>query len=526
MELEKYRKIFIQESGRYLEELDAILMEVEKNLQDQALWSEIHGKIHSVKGMARALSMMELSGFCHAMESWCRLFQEGAKKPNEAVVQLFFDGIDLLKSFVAGKGEITEPQDLERLKELSENLAKDPDELVAQVAPEIRPMTAPGKIDRIRVDYALIESLLARSQEIMLLEKTLPPLSRDQISAGFKNWVDHYISMLKGLYFQLAQLRLMPVQDFGELFRKTLRDLGKSHGREVTLEIAGGEIEVDIGLMDRLREPFMHLLRNAVAHGIEPPDERVKAGKLREGKIVLEADRQGDQLILTVRDDGRGLDREAVRAYLRDKMGMSSQEMASLGEAQFLDFICRPDFSSARETNQLAGRGIGMNVIAQSIEYLGGTMEIHSEPSKGTQFVIRLPLSLSIIYAVLFRLGKYVLAIPTSQVEGIENSDLKPLDADTQLCDLRRLLRIDPDKGGKGHIIRMRQAVNPSAPPSTKKGFGIVADAIVGNMPLMAIPLGELLAKTGLFAGVGIMENGDISLILDLEKIQATCLDP
>ena len=527
MELEKYHKIFIQESGQYLEELDAILLEVEKNLQDQALWSEIHGKIHSVKGMARALSMMDLSAFCHAMESWCKLFQEGAKKPNEAVVQLFFDGIDLLKAFVAGKGEITEPQDLERLKGLSEKFTKDPEELVVRAESEARPTSTPGKIDRIRVDYAAIESLLARSQEIMVLEKTLPPLSRDQISAGFKNWVGHYISMLKGLYFQLAQLRLMPVQDFGELFKKALRDLAKSYGREVTLEISGGEIEVDIGLMDRLREPFMHLLRNAVAHGIEPPDERAKAGKLREGKIVLQAERRGDQLILTVSDDGRGLDRDAIRAYLRDKMGMTNQEMESIGEAQLLDLICRPDFSSAKETNQLAGRGIGMNVIAQSIEYMGGTMKIHSEPSKGTQFVISLPLSLSIIYAVLFKLGKYVLAVPTSQVEGIEKVNLESSDEATQLCDLRSLLRIDPDNGGKRHVIRMRrQPVNPSAPPSNQIGLGIAADAIIGNMPLMAIPLGELLAKTGLFAGVGIMENGDISLILDLEKIQARHTDP
>ncbi|MCG6878453.1 MAG: Hpt domain-containing protein [Deltaproteobacteria bacterium] len=526
MELEKYQKIFIQESSRYLEELDGILLKVEKNLQDQALWSEIHGKIHSVKGMARALSMMELSTFCHAMESWCKLFQEGAKNPNEAVIQLFFDGIDLLKVFVAGKGEITEPRDLERLKGISENLAKDPEELVAQVEPEARPATAPGKIDRIRVDYALIESLLARSQEIMLLEKTLPPLTQDQISAGFKNWVNHYISMLKGLYFQLAQLRLMPIQDFGELFKKTIRDLAKSYDRQVTLEIAGGEIEVDIGLMDRLREPFMHLLRNGVAHGIEPPDEREKAGKPREGKIVLEADRQGDQLILTVRDDGRGLDRKAISAYLGDKMDMSHEEMESLSEEQLLDIICRPDFSSAKETNQLAGRGIGMNVVAQSIEYLGGTVKIHSEPSKGTQFVISLPLSLSIIYAVLFRLGKYVLAIPTSHVEGIEKVDLQSLGEAERICDLRSLLRIDSDKTGRGHIVRMRQPVNPSVAPLDQKGLGIVADAIIGNMPLMAIPLGELLAKTGLFAGVGIMENGDISLILDLEKIQATRVNP
>ncbi len=527
MDLEKYQKIFIEESSRYLDQLDAVLMEVEKNLPDQQLWSEVHGKIHSVKGMARALSMTDLSDFCHAMESWCKLFQDGTKRPNAQVVQLFFDGVELLKAFVAGKGKISEPKDLKRFKTICEDLEKDPDELVERTSREERPAFSPGRIDRIRVDYSLIESLLARSQEIMLLEKTLPPLTQDQLSAGLGNWINHYISMLKSLYFQLAQLRLMPVQDFGELFRKTIRDLGKAYGREVILEVSGGEIEVDIGLMDRLREPFMHLLRNAVAHGIEPPMERERAGKSREGKIVLKADRQGDRLVLTVGDDGRGLDRRAISAYLAEKMGMSQGEMETLSEAQLLEIISRPDFSSATETTQLAGRGIGMNVIAQAVQYLGGTMRIHSEPLKGTQFIISLPLSLSIIYAVLFRLGKYVLAIPTSYVEAIETVDATSFDEGSEFCDLRRLLREDGEGTEKRHIIRLRQPLYSieSGSGQEGEGSGISADAIIGNMPLMAIPLGELPAKTGLFAGVGIMENGEISLILDLAKIRLACAD-
>ncbi len=522
MELEKYQKIFIQESSKYLEELDTVLIEVEKNLQDQQLWGDIHGKIHSVKGMARALSMADLATFCHAMESWCKLFQDGAKTADERVVQLFFDGTDLLKAFVAGKGNISEPEHLERLRLISKDLAKDPEELSDHPEPELRQSVAPGKIDRIRVDYSLIESLLARSQEIMQLEKTLPPLTQDQISAGLGSWINHYISMLKGLYFQLAQLRLMPVQDFGELFGKTIRDLAKSYNRDVKLEIVGGQIEVDIGLMDRLREPFMHLLRNAVAHGIEPPEERAKAGKAREGQIVLKAERHGDQLILTVSDDGRGLDREAISTYLTEKMGMRHEDMEALSNEKLLSIICRPDFSSARETTQLAGRGIGMDVIARAIEYLGGTMKIHSEPSIGTRFVISLPLSLSIIYAVLFKLGRYTFAIPTSHVEAIEPINSEPSQENEHLCDLKGMLRMDGENIGKGHVIRMRPSPQSVVSAEAPKGMAIAADAIIGNMPLMAIPLGEFLAKTGLFAGVGIMENGDISLILDLEKIEAS----
>jgi len=524
MELDKYQKIFIQESNKYLDELNTVLIQVEKDLQNRRLWGEIHGKIHSMKGMARALSMMDLGSFCHAMETWCQWFQEGAKTPNERIVQLFFDGTELLKSFVAGKGEISEPRDLESLRSITEDLAKDPEELGNQADPESRPTVAPVKINRIRVDYGLIESLLARTQEIMLLEKTLPPLTQDQISAGLGSWINHYISMLKGLYFQLAQLRLMPVQDFGDLFVKSIRDLAKSYNRDVKIEIEGGEIEVDIGLMDRLREPFMHLLRNAVAHGIEPSDEREKAGKAGTGKIVLKAERHGDQLILTVSDDGRGLNREAISAYLKEKMGISHEEMHALSNEKLLNIICRPDFSSADEATQLAGRGIGMNVIAQAIEYLGGTMKIHSEPSKGTRFILSLPLSLSIIYAVLFRLGKYTLAIPTSHVHAIENvnSDNNV----SRFCDLRGLLGMEDETKVNGHLIRLRQSAVSHISSPEEGGLAIAADAIVGNMPLMAIPLGELLAKTGIFAGVGIMENGDIGhpSFIDLHLQFFNCL--
>ena len=220
---------------------------------------------------------------------------------------------------------------------------------------------------------------------------------------------------------------------------------------------------------------------------------------------------------------GRGIDLDAIRAYLKDKIGMSHEEMGELPSEELLSIICRTDFSSAGETTQLAGRGIGMNVIVQAIGYLGGAIKVHSEPLKGTQFIITLPLSLSIIYAVLFRLGKYTLAIPTSHVEAIEKGGADSPDKDGGFCDLRSLLRMDADAdgAGKGQIIRLRPPATTDMLFSQKGGLGIAAEEIIGNMPLMAIPLGEFLAKTRLFAGVGIMENGDISLILDLEKIQA-----
>jgi len=311
---------------------------------------------------------------------------------------------------------------------------------------------------------------------------------------------------------------LMPVEDFISLFDKTVRDLARTYNREVTLDIVGGELQVDIGLMDRLREPFLHLLRNAIAHGIEPPDERERNGKSREGKIVFKAEKRKDSLVLTLSDDGRGIDRTAIERYLRNTIGMSDQEISSMPAEELLQTILRVDYSSADETTQLAGRGIGMDVIARAIEYLNGSMTIHSEPSKGTEFSIKLPLSLSIVYAIVFELGPHTLSVPTSHVASIERIEAASPSGGT-FYDLGDRLRIHSGTRNPTHILKLRR------PPSTKGETAgeipdrFTIDAVIGNMPLMVMPSGELLARARSFAGVGIMENGDISILLDVENL-------
>jgi len=519
MDLEKYKKIFVQEASKYLDELDIVLIRAEKDLANLQMWGEIHGKIHSIKGMAKALSMERIAGLCHSMEEWCKQFQGGDIKASDDAVQLLIDGTEILKGLVAGEDDVSSPENLKEWDRITAGLANRPDELVKHVTPEERLVSSPSKIDRIRVDYALIEELLARSQEIMLLENRLPPLSQDQISTGLKRWIDNYMSMLKGLHFQLARLRLMPVNDFVHLFEKPIRDLGKKYNRDVGLEVVGGEIQVDIGLLDRLREPFMHLMRNSIAHGIEPPDERIKGGKNQEGKIVLEADKIGNNLVLKVSDDGRGIERSAIIKYLKDKRSMSDEEISRMPDDEFFNAILSVDFSSAHGTTQLAGRGIGMDVIARAIEYLNGSMTIHSEPSEGTQFIIRLPLSLSIVYAIVCRLGKYTLSIPTSNVSSIERIEATSLEQGGSFYDLGDRLGIGAHTTKPTHILKVRQApgINGSTARETPVRFAV--DAIIGNMPLMVMPLGELLAKAGSFAGVGIMENGGISVFLDMDKL-------
>jgi len=536
MDIAKYEKIFTQESEKYLQELDTLLMRVEKDLGNRDLWGEIHGKVHSIKGMARALSLERIAQLSHSIEDWCKQFQQGETPVTPDAIQLIFDGAKLLKVLVVRKDEIDSPENQDRYDQLTSMFEKGPGEVSGEV-PSADPSYAatpfvPEKIDQVRVKYPIIEELLGISQEILLLENTLPPLPRQ--SAGLKNWVDHYRSMLKGLYFRLAQLRLVSVDDFAQLFSRAIRDLAKQHKKEIKSEVIGGEVQADIALMDRLREPFIHLLRNAIAHGIELPDERVEGGKAAEGKITLEAACEKDTLVLRIRDDGRGLNRSAIITCLKDRKFLTDEEIAEMPEDEFLNTILDKDFSSADAISDMAGRGIGMSVVSQAIEYLGGSMSIRSQPSKGTEFIIRLPLVLSVIYAVLFKTGPYSLCIPTSHVEAIEQRESAPPGGSSSFYDLRALLGVKDNGRESFRVLRLTRSesagnIDTSSDLHTlpsRQGGGdnghvqIAVDSIIGNKPVMVMRAGEMIAKAGIFSGVGIGENGDLSLLLDLESLR------
>ena len=533
MDLTKYEKIFIQESEKYLQELDSLLIKVEKGLLNRSLWSEIHGKIHSIKGMARALSLDKITDLSHSMESQCKEFQQGNVTATQNTVQLLLDGAELLRILVAGKGEIDLFENQRLYNSLISQFKKGPEESANKFQPQkpsySSPVSMTEKIDNVQVKYSLIEELLGLSQEILISEKTLPSLSKEHISAGIQSWIDHYTSMLKGLYFRLAQLRLMSVSDFADIFVKPVRNLAKEYKKEVRFDVIGGEVQADLALLDRLREPFIHLLRNSIAHGIELPDERVRLGKNAEGRIILEARSERDSLLIKISDDGQGINRSAIIEYLKDKRSMTDEQIAGMSQEELFDTILSTDFSSVSETTDMAGRGIGMNVVAQAINYLGGSMTISSEPSKWTEFIIKLPVSLSVIYAITFKIGKYTLSIPTLNVESIRREHISPGDINS-FYDLRGLLGVDNNGREFFHILRLKGPEEKSSyhrpasyrqPESGSKASNIelAVDSIIGNKPLMVMPVEELLAKARIFAGVGIMENGDISILLDIENL-------
>ncbi|RPH49820.1 MAG: hypothetical protein EHM85_12565 [Desulfobacteraceae bacterium] len=525
MDLTKYEKIFAQESGKYLKELEDLLMQVEKNLSNLGLWAEIHGKVHSIKGMARALSLNKISDLCHLMEEWCISFQQGKLMSSKAAVQTLFDGSELLGTLISKSGRLDSFGDQKAYDSLISLFQKIPPEL-SVTAPEPQPPPSPAyaqpmikSIDYVRIRYSFIEELLGLTQEVQLLAKRFPSFSQDQMSSGLKNWVDHYTALMKVLYFQLTQLRLMPVGDFADMFRKSIRNMAKENDKNIDFEIIGGEIQADITLLERLREPLIHIFRNCIAHGIEPAEERTGKGKNAAGKITIEARSEKENLYIKIRDDGRGINKSPIMKYLQEKQNITDEEIADMSEEDIFDTILRTDFTSSLGATELSGRGIGMSVVAQSVDYLGGSLTISSKEDKGTEFSIKLPLSLSIIYAIIFSVGKYILAIPTLSINSIDRIDLSFAENPELYYDTRKLMGVTGEKSGYATVLSLRYTADNSAFTDGKSGLKLIVDNVIGNRPLMVLPVGELLSRIKLFSGIGIMENGDISILLDVDNL-------
>ncbi len=534
MDLSKYEKIFLQESGKYFRELDQLLMEVEKDPGGLELWEEIHGKVHSIKGMAAALGYPSVSDLSHRIEAWCKAFQQGGAFPGKEAVQCLFDGLDALKGLVAAKGVVEDWGTHERLRTVSELFSSPPETL--KVSEQARdpgsgpvssgnglPVSGRGlstaAMDQVRVKYGIIEELLGLSQEILSLERLLPSISRKRLPPTTRSWVVHYSSMLKVFYHKLISLRLVSVGDFAALFSRLIRDQAKKHGKAVKFDIAGEEIQADIALLERLREPLMHLIRNSVAHGIETAEERLLAGKNPTGGLFMEAARHRDRLFITFGDDGRGIDRARIVSHLCEVRGLDRRAVEAMPERDLLAAICEPDYSTSTEVSDISGRGIGMNVVARTVKSLGGGLTIESKPGAGTRFTIQLPVTLSILSAVTFRLGGYTVSVPTAFVDGIGKRNPGSQDGGAGSSGtLSAMLNVDRGEGPL-YRVKIREAGSGDGTPGESRVLVLEADSIVGNESVVVVPAGEFLSRAGFYSGVGVMEDGSLSVILDVDAL-------
>lgn len=386
----------------------------------------------------------------------------------------------------------------------------------------------------LRVDSARIDAVMNLVGELIIgksmLHRALTEFdqrhARDPVRAKLADALGFQSRVLDELHKCVLKIRMVPVEQLFRRFPRVVRDVAKQCGKDVALELSGQHTDLDKSILDALGEPLMHLVRNAVDHGIEPADERLTAGKPARGTIFLKAFHQGTQVVIEVRDDGRGIDSALVRKQAVQQGIVKLEEAARLTDQEALNLIFESGFSTAAEVTEVSGRGVGMDVVRSVLDKLKGTVHISTQKSRGTTFQLRAPLTLASIQTLLFRVGGRLFAVPLSsvvEISRIHEQEIHRVDKRevlrlrdqiltlVRLDDLSRLRSIDTEPQKKKHFVLVIGAA--------EKRFGLVVDSLVGEEELVIKALPSDIVASDLVSGASILGDGTVVLILNVPAV-------
>jgi two-component system chemotaxis sensor kinase CheA len=391
--------------------------------------------------------------------------------------------------------------------------------------------TTSGGVENIlRVDAERIDSVLNLVGELIIgksmLQQSMQEFARrfpkDPLRGRFADAMGFQARVLNDLQRSVMKIRMVPVEQLFRRFPRMVRDVAKQCGKQVDLVLTGQETDLDKSLLDSISEPLTHLVRNAIGHGLEAADDRFKAGKPPRGTLRLNASHQGNQVVVEVRDDGRGIDVQKVKANAIRKGIVTAEEASRLADQETLDLIFRPGFSTAEQITEVSGRGVGLDVVQAVLHRLKGTVEIETQPGQGTTFRLKLPLTLAIIKALLFRVEHRLYAVPLNSVAEItraKESDLhqvnhyEVLQLRNQALSVIRLGRppADPSQRSAKVFVLVMSAGD--------RKLGLIVDALEGEEELVIKALDDHTVATDLVSGASILGDGRVVLILNLAAI-------
>jgi two-component system chemotaxis sensor kinase CheA len=384
-----------------------------------------------------------------------------------------------------------------------------------------------GRDNSIRVDTARLDQVLNLSGEIGLTKNRLTSLRTEILNGATDTETLHALDvavsqldlLVSDLQNAVMKTRMQPIGRLFQKYPRIARDLARNLGKDVELVLAGEETEIDKTMIEDLSDPIIHLIRNAVDHGVESPGERLAAGKPDKSQLRLEARQEGDHIVLIVADDGRGMNPERLRAKAVEKGLISDEEANTMDERQSLNLIFMPGFSTKSEVSDVSGRGVGMDVVRTNIQKLNGTIDIKSSAGKGTSFIISLPLTLAILPVLLVRLGEQPFAVPLSMVREIlpiEPRQIQEVGGRATMVVRGEVLPVLP----LAHLLGWPQENLPEygvLMQTAETAFILAIDSFAGRDDAVIKSLDDFRPKG--VAGVTTLSNGQIVLILDMKEI-------
>jgi len=376
----------------------------------------------------------------------------------------------------------------------------------------------------VRVDIARLDVLLNLVSELIIQKTRLEGLEGIERTPEYVEALEYLEKITSSLHDSVMKVRMVPVETVFNRFPRMVRDLAKDLGKEVTLTMSGEETELDRTVIDEIGDPLVHLLRNAVDHGIEPAEKRAAAGKPKAGHVALRAYQEGSNVVIEVEDDGGGIDTDTVLKKAIERGIVDRESAATLSKKEIISFLFLPSFSTAEKVTDVSGRGVGLDVVRSKIEAVGGNVEVESEMGKGSKFIIRLPLTLAIIQALLIQVGDEKYAIQLSSIQKISDFDPDAVkmvqkqevilyrDTIIPILHLDKALNVpkNEDEPGKNKLVIVKKG---------DRLTGFVVDKIIGQREIVQKSLGKLLSGVKGVTSATILGDGNVALILDINAL-------
>jgi len=589
-ELRDLRAFFLDEAAEHVEALTASVRRLREEPTDRVAMAEVLRKLHTLKGSAGSVMLDAISARTHALEDRVVALSGRVDAPTVTEIDALADEVgDVTRMIAAVEREVRGGA---RVVEVRPDSGSTPLVLSAPI-----PLDASGTgagagagsyhHETIRVEVQRVDELMDAASELVFdrtrvarrvqeldgavrdLGKTrnalqaLLPVAEDahvppSLTARLTELVGEVSDALAALTAatqglsddadgigrtsatlqeRVRRVRMMAVGRLFQRLEPPLHELARKERKSLEVVTRGEETEIDKAVVERIAEPLLHLVRNAVAHGIEPPDERRVQGKPPAGRVTLAARHAGDAIELVVEDDGRGVDRERVRRALTAQGRAAPDAAAQLADGQLLDALFLPGFSTRAQADDVAGRGVGLDAVRFAIERLGGTVRVRSTEGRGTAFTVRLPLTTAVQQALLFKVGGQVYAVPAARVEEattIAQTDVTTTDdgvdhvhlpaaagrdaLDLPLVRLGALLGVPPPPGASQRRAALVIALGPDHPSGLTR-YALTCDRVIGPREIVVRSLGPLLADLPLFAGATISGAGKVQLILDVDAL-------
>ncbi|MDE3105687.1 MAG: chemotaxis protein CheA [Acidobacteriota bacterium] len=532
---------FLAESQEGLDRMERCLTELEAHPEDRSLITEIFRAVHTIKGTTGFLGFKRLEKLAHAGENLLGSLRDGRLLVNERLIDGLLqlkDGLrNILEIIGITGGEGTRAVDnddsliasLDRLNAAESGQSDHPLEARQSSGEQGDENSRSSAVDAganektLRIDVDVLNRMMNLVGDLVL---TRNQILRSEAAQAFPELVRSLDATTADLRETVMQARMQPVGNLFRKFPRMVRDLAKSCGRAVRLQYSGQETGLDKSLLEAIKDPLTHAVRNAVDHGIEKPEARLLAGKPSEGLITLRAFQQSGSVVIEITDDGAGIATERVLAKAVERELVTPEQAAGMSERETLQLIFLPGFSTAAAVTNVSGRGVGMDVVRANIEKVGGSVELASQVGVGTTLRLRVPLTLAIVPALVVRCGGQSFALPQSALVELVHLSTGEAAAMVESIGSASFYRL---RGRLLPMVELRSLLQlkTSAPPTGKgihvavleaegRRYGLVVEELMAPEEIVVKPLSGIVRELGLFTGAAVLGDGSMALIVDV----------